>query len=129
MSLSSYRTSGRGNSGNTSSRSGRFMSVWSPVHSVDPLNHRDTQVELASVQEAVSNITIGKMRMQFWRDALKGIADVRLVPCLHTMYLTAGVGRVGLRGTQSRWPWDAHVRLLTYRLTTSNESSTLGSVG
>ncbi|KZT73761.1 hypothetical protein DAEQUDRAFT_742871 [Daedalea quercina L-15889] len=32
-------------------------------------------VELASVQEAVSNITIGKMRMQFWRDALKGIAD------------------------------------------------------
>ncbi|KAI0732041.1 isoprenoid synthase domain-containing protein [Fomitopsis betulina] len=34
-------------------------------------------VELASVQEAVSNITIGKMRMQFWRDALKDIADGR----------------------------------------------------
>lgn len=45
---------------------------------VDPLKHKDTQVELASVQEAVSNITIGKMRMQFWRDALKDIADVRL---------------------------------------------------
>ncbi|KAH9936315.1 isoprenoid synthase domain-containing protein [Fomitopsis serialis] len=34
-------------------------------------------VELASVQEAVSNITLGKMRMQFWRDAVKDIADGR----------------------------------------------------
>lgn len=38
------------------------------------------QVELAMVQEAVSNPVIGKMRMQFWRDAVKSIADVRSLP-------------------------------------------------
>ncbi|KAF5382555.1 hypothetical protein D9615_002846 [Tricholomella constricta] len=32
-------------------------------------------VELAMVQEHVSNHTIGKMRMQFWRDAIKGINE------------------------------------------------------
>ncbi|KAG6854664.1 hypothetical protein C0991_003312 [Blastosporella zonata] len=32
-------------------------------------------VELAMVQDHVSNQTIGKMRMQFWRDAVKGIHD------------------------------------------------------
>ncbi|OSD07220.1 hypothetical protein PYCCODRAFT_1402661 [Trametes coccinea BRFM310] len=34
-------------------------------------------VELASVQDNVSNSMIGKMRMQFWRDAVKNIADGR----------------------------------------------------
>ncbi|KAI0761935.1 isoprenoid synthase domain-containing protein [Trametes elegans] len=34
-------------------------------------------VELASVQDTVSNSMIGKMRMQFWRDAIKSIADGR----------------------------------------------------
>ncbi|KAH9854677.1 isoprenoid synthase domain-containing protein [Lenzites betulinus] len=34
-------------------------------------------VELASVQDTVSNSMIGKMRMQFWRDAVKNIADGR----------------------------------------------------
>ncbi|EIW59521.1 uncharacterized protein TRAVEDRAFT_28651 [Trametes versicolor FP-101664 SS1] len=34
-------------------------------------------VELASVQDTVSNAAIGKMRMQFWRDAIKSIADGR----------------------------------------------------
>ncbi|KAI8969643.1 isoprenoid synthase domain-containing protein [Trametes punicea] len=34
-------------------------------------------VELASVQDNVSNSMIGKMRMQFWRDAIKSIADGR----------------------------------------------------
>ncbi|KAI0720493.1 isoprenoid synthase domain-containing protein [Cerioporus squamosus] len=34
-------------------------------------------VELASVQDAVSNAMIGKMRMQFWRDAIKSMADGR----------------------------------------------------
>lgn len=29
------------------------------------------------VQDSVSNPMIGKMRMQFWRDAVKGISDVR----------------------------------------------------
>ncbi|KAI0917341.1 terpene cyclase [Taiwanofungus camphoratus] len=38
---------------------------------------RALYVELATVQEVVSNPTIGKMRMQFWRDALRGIADGR----------------------------------------------------
>ncbi|KNZ73052.1 UPF0551 protein, mitochondrial [Termitomyces sp. J132] len=32
-------------------------------------------VELAMVQEHVSNQTIGKMRIQFWRDAVKGIHE------------------------------------------------------
>lgn len=32
-------------------------------------------VELAMVQDHVSNQTIGKMRMQFWRDAVKGINE------------------------------------------------------
>ncbi|KAH9841568.1 isoprenoid synthase domain-containing protein [Rhodofomes roseus] len=45
-------------------------------------------VELASVQESVSNITLGKMRMQFWRDALKGIADGR--PPRHPIALALG---------------------------------------
>jgi hypothetical protein len=36
------------------------------------------QVELAMVQDNVSNAMIGKMRMQFWRDAVKGISDVCL---------------------------------------------------
>jgi NADH dehydrogenase [ubiquinone] 1 alpha subcomplex assembly factor 6 len=30
------------------------------------------------VQDNVSNAMIGSMRMQFWRDAVKGINDVRL---------------------------------------------------
>ncbi|KZT12069.1 uncharacterized protein LAESUDRAFT_720046 [Laetiporus sulphureus 93-53] len=34
-------------------------------------------VELASIPEAVSSPMIGKMRMQFWRDAVKGISDGR----------------------------------------------------
>ncbi|KAI0648011.1 isoprenoid synthase domain-containing protein [Trametes meyenii] len=34
-------------------------------------------VELASVQDSVSNSMIGKMRIQFWRDAIKNIADGR----------------------------------------------------
>ncbi|OCH86396.1 hypothetical protein OBBRIDRAFT_242902 [Obba rivulosa] len=34
-------------------------------------------IELSTVQEAVSNLTLGKMRMQFWRDAVKGIQDDR----------------------------------------------------
>ncbi|KAI0712164.1 isoprenoid synthase domain-containing protein [Earliella scabrosa] len=34
-------------------------------------------VELASVQDTVSNSMIGKMRMQFWRDAIKSVADGR----------------------------------------------------
>ncbi|KAI0071696.1 hypothetical protein K474DRAFT_1686957 [Panus rudis PR-1116 ss-1] len=32
-------------------------------------------IELATVQESVSNNMIGKMRMQFWRDAVKSISD------------------------------------------------------
>lgn len=34
-------------------------------------------VELAMLQESVSNSMIGKMRTQFWRDAVKGIGDDR----------------------------------------------------
>ena len=29
------------------------------------------------VQDSVSNVMLGKMRMQFWRDAVKSLADVR----------------------------------------------------
>ncbi|KAG6890646.1 hypothetical protein C0995_006622 [Termitomyces sp. Mi166 len=39
------------------------------------LSKRFGQVELAMVQEHVSNQTIGKMRMQFWRDTVKGIHE------------------------------------------------------
>jgi hypothetical protein len=35
------------------------------------------QVELAKVQDNVSNVTVGRMRMQFWRDAVKNIGLVR----------------------------------------------------
>lgn len=50
----------------------------------------DIQIELATVQESVSNPIIGNMRMQFWRDALKGIADVCIPcrPCGSSGYLT-----------------------------------------
>lgn len=34
------------------------------------------QVELAMVQDNVSIAMIGAMRMQFWRDALQGCAQV-----------------------------------------------------
>ncbi|TFK52614.1 hypothetical protein OE88DRAFT_1657972 [Heliocybe sulcata] len=34
-------------------------------------------VELAMLQESVSSSMIGKMRMQFWRDTVKGISDNR----------------------------------------------------
>ncbi|KAI0051400.1 hypothetical protein FA95DRAFT_270299 [Auriscalpium vulgare] len=33
--------------------------------------------ELAMIQDSVSNILIGEMRMQFWRDVVKGITDGR----------------------------------------------------
>ena len=36
-------------------------------------------MELATVQDHVSNVTIGKMRMQFWRDAIKDIFDVNFL--------------------------------------------------
>lgn len=35
------------------------------------------QLELAMVQENVSNLVMGRMRYQFWRDAVAGIAEVR----------------------------------------------------
>ena len=35
------------------------------------------KVELALVQDAVSSPMVGKMRMQFWRDAIKQISEVR----------------------------------------------------
>ncbi|KII87014.1 hypothetical protein PLICRDRAFT_43724 [Plicaturopsis crispa FD-325 SS-3] len=34
-------------------------------------------VELATVQDVVSNTVLGQMRMQFWRDAVKSISDGR----------------------------------------------------
>ncbi|KAH7921918.1 hypothetical protein BV22DRAFT_1018419 [Leucogyrophana mollusca] len=34
-------------------------------------------IELATIQESVSNTTLGHMRMQFWRDAIKDISDNR----------------------------------------------------
>jgi NADH dehydrogenase [ubiquinone] 1 alpha subcomplex assembly factor 6 len=34
------------------------------------------QIELASVHDNVSNPLIGKMRMQFWRDAIKSLSGV-----------------------------------------------------
>jgi len=46
---------------------------------------RALYIELASVQESVSNPTIGKMRMQFWRDAVKSISDGR--PPMHPIAL------------------------------------------
>jgi NADH dehydrogenase [ubiquinone] 1 alpha subcomplex assembly factor 6 len=36
------------------------------------------KVNLAMVQDQVSNPMIGKMQMQFWRDAVESIADVRM---------------------------------------------------
>jgi NADH dehydrogenase [ubiquinone] 1 alpha subcomplex assembly factor 6 len=32
---------------------------------------------LALIQDAVSSPMVGKIRMQFWRDAIKQISDVR----------------------------------------------------
>lgn len=34
------------------------------------------KVELAMIQDTVSNAMLGKMKMQFWRDAVKQIAEV-----------------------------------------------------
>jgi hypothetical protein len=41
------------------------------------------QDELAMVQDNVSNSIIGEMRMLFWRDAVKALADVRYSPDTH----------------------------------------------
>jgi hypothetical protein len=38
------------------------------------------QDELAMIQDNVSSSIIGEMRMQFWRDAVKALVDVRLLP-------------------------------------------------
>lgn len=42
------------------------------------LKHLGAKIELSTVQEAISNSMLGKMRMQFWRDAVKDIGNVRL---------------------------------------------------
>ena len=34
------------------------------------------EIEVAIIQDNVSNSTLGKMRMQFWRDAVKQISQV-----------------------------------------------------
>lgn len=34
------------------------------------------QIELASIQETVSNPAIGRMRLQFWRDAVRDLSNV-----------------------------------------------------
>jgi hypothetical protein len=46
------------------------------------LNKQD---ELAMIQDNVSSSIIGEMKMQFWRDAVKSLADVRrpLILCFH----------------------------------------------
>ena len=36
------------------------------------------------VNEQVSNVAIGQMRMQFWRDAVKGIYNVCVCVVLHS---------------------------------------------
>lgn len=43
---------------------------------------RSMEVEVAMIQDNVSNSMLGKMRMQFWRDAVKQISQVLyLTPC------------------------------------------------
>lgn len=52
------------------------------------------------VKEQVSNTAIGRMRMQFWRDAIKSVYNVRFTypyvysKCAHSSY------RVNLLSTQ-----------------------------
>jgi len=38
------------------------------------------QDELAMIQDNVSSSIIGEMRMQFWKDAVKGVVEVRWPP-------------------------------------------------
>jgi len=38
------------------------------------------QDELAMIQDNVSSSIIGEMRMQFWKDAVKALAEVRWLP-------------------------------------------------
>jgi hypothetical protein len=51
---------------------------------------RAIQIELASVQDTVSNAMLGKMRMQFWRDAVNGIAEVRGWPAAEALQFDDG---------------------------------------
>ena len=37
------------------------------------------QTELALVQDNVSNVMIGKMKLQFWRDVVRDLANVRAI--------------------------------------------------
>ncbi|RUS26629.1 Squalene/phytoene synthase-domain-containing protein [Jimgerdemannia flammicorona] len=43
---------------------------------------RAFNIEIASVRESVSNQTIGKMRMQFWRDTIDQVFAVRVTGCI-----------------------------------------------
>jgi NADH dehydrogenase [ubiquinone] 1 alpha subcomplex assembly factor 6 len=45
------------------------------------------QDELAMVQDNVSSPIIGEMRMQFWRDAVKSLADVRCPLILYPLFV------------------------------------------
>lgn len=48
-------------------------------------------VELATMQDHVTNSSLGRMRMQFWRDAIKGVFDVRLFFFLRLQMLVGQV--------------------------------------
>jgi hypothetical protein len=66
-------------SGRVTLPSKHFMYVrFSCVGNAQRMTHE--QDELAIVQDNVSNSLIGEMRMQFWRDAVKALADVRYFP-------------------------------------------------
>ncbi|ETW81558.1 hypothetical protein HETIRDRAFT_173241 [Heterobasidion irregulare TC 32-1] len=58
--------------------------------------------ELAMVQDSVSNVMLGKMRMQFWRDAVKSLADGRpphhpIALALHESYKSANISPYHLK--------------------------------
>jgi NADH dehydrogenase [ubiquinone] 1 alpha subcomplex assembly factor 6 len=57
-----------------------YVSIWNCLNNLNiygVLTLCDMEVELAMIQDVVSNSMLGKMRMQFWRDIVKQISDVR----------------------------------------------------
>lgn len=53
----------------------RSFYVSNVYHTLSVSILRHLQIELAMIQDSVTNVIIGEMRMQFWKDAVKSISE------------------------------------------------------
>jgi hypothetical protein len=106
------------------SRPSRCAAPW---HVRRGLNVPATQIELAGVYDAVSSPLVGRMRMQFWRDAVASVAEAR-VPVLFIHRLSLTPRRASRCATLSRSRCTTRTSTRACRCTSSGVSSTRGCV-